>query len=285
MLKKVKIFLSSLLAVLMLCQVGVMSVGAIDDLGSLCYFASKDKNTKVGWDYTSRKYKREEGAYYTYSELVTPIDDQRNIPSNLLNINLYNQLTKGAKTDFLTDYFNAGRMTTDWCIKNDYWDNITEETMQMWTEMLQYEVGEGSQLLTMLLAQTKPDFASASRIYEPFSGVVGTVLGLGSIIIMSLLVVTMLLDIAYISIPTVQVMFGDDGGNSGIHSKLISKAARRAVQQDGGDKGTKEELWVYLKGSFVKILALGVCLLYLVSGNIFSLVGWMIDLFQGFVGL
>ena len=284
MLKKVKIFLSSLLAVLMLCQVGVMSVGAKDDLGTLAYYASQEKNTAVGWDYTSRKYKREEGSYYKYKDLVSTVSNKET-PNTLLNINFYNQLTKGAKTDFLTDYFNAGRMTTDYCIKHDFQEGVTEETMQMWTEMLQYEVGEGSQLLTMLLAQTKPDFASASRIYEPFSGVVGTVLGLGSIIIMSLLVVTMLLDISFISIPAVQVMFGDDSGNSGIHSKLISKAARRAVQQDGGDKGTKEELVAYLKGSFVKLLALGVCLLYLVSGNIFSLIGWMIDLFQGFVGL
>ena len=149
--------------------------------------------------------------------------------------------------------------------------------------------------MAALMSDTKPDYASANRIYQPFSGLVGTALGLISILIMSLLAVTMALDIAYIVIPSFQLLLdgGDDagGGQAKGMSRIISQEARSAVKSvsDGGGggqsgSGNKMAIGQYFKMRWKALIVLGICLLYLVQGQIYSFVAWVIDLVSGFLG-
>ena len=43
-------------------------------------------------------------------------------------------------------------------------------------------------------------------------------------------------------------------------------------------------LGVYFKYRWLELVVLGICLLYLVSGNIYSFVAWVLDLVSGFLG-
>ena len=155
----------------------------------------------------------------------------------------------------------------------------------------------GSQLLASLLSETKPDYAKANQIYKPFSGPIRVILGVISILIMALLGVTMALDLAYIVIPAFQLMMSGEGGDGngqgaqGI-SKIISVEARNAVQaaEGGGGaggqngSGNKMAVGLYFKARWKGLLVLGICLLYLVQGQIYSLVAMIIDLVSGFLG-
>ena len=161
----------------------------------------------------------------------------------------------------------------------------------------QNKAGMGSQLLATLMSETKPDYASANAIYAPFSGVVGTIIALIAILVMALLGVTMALDIAYIVIPPVQMALGgDEGGQGGKDGKkglsgLVSKEARSAVKaaEGGGGAGGqsgeyKAAIGIYFKYRWKGLVILGICLLYLVQGEIYNFVAWFIDLFSGFLG-
>lgn len=244
----------------------------------------------ASWDYSSRTYKCSDGGYKVYSELAKN-DIQQPIDENTLGT-----LTTGAKNQFLTDYYNAGQSVINWSKKNNYESGITEEAGTNWLERIQSTAGVGSQLMTTLMAQTKPDYITANRLYAPFSGTVGTILGIVAILIMAFLAITMVLDLAYIAIPAFQLFIegdGQGGGQGGGKKKsFISHEAMEAVQMaeggqgGGGQSGSSNKLAVsiYFKKRVLMLVVLGICLLYLVSGNIFSLVGWFIDLLSGFLG-
>lgn len=239
-----------------------------------------------GWNYANNTYKCADGGYKLYDQIARE-DTQKPLDEAALD-----SLTTGAKKDFLTDYFNAGMMI----INDDPMDEVTEEVGTNWLELVQNTAGVGSQLMTTLMAQTKPDYITANRIYKPFSGPVGTVLGIVSILITAFLAITMVLDLAYIAIPTFQLFVdgSDDGkgGQGGGKKSFISSEAMEAVQMaqggqgGGGQNGSSNKLAVsiYFKKRVLMLVVLGICLLYLVSGNIFALVGWIIDLMSGFLG-
>lgn len=256
-----------------------------------------------------KTYPIKDGGYYLYSEVV----GSTLAGSEIVDLNKFNQLTTGSKQKFLQDLFkcaNAYAFATE--KGGDKMKTITgganSETVGILYEYLEGKDGMGSVLMASIMENTKPDFSSANKIYEPFSGVIGTILGLIAVIIMALLGVTMALDIAYITIPAVQLMLdGGEGGGShtGMQpgqpgagggkgkglSGLVSQAARNAVQaaagqgnQGQGGEGNKMALGVYFKYRWLELVVLGICLLYLVSGNIYSFVAWVLDLVSGFLG-
>ena len=142
-------------------------------------------------------------------------------------------------------------------------------------------------MLNMILKNTNPDFVTANKIYQPFSGLVGTLLGLGAVLIMAFLALVMICDIAYISLPPVRLFAGDEQ-NGKVSSKLFSHDAIYAVQcaenDDKGDGSPKQALGIYFKRRVFMLILLGICLLYLIQGQIFSLVGMVLDLVSGFFG-
>lgn len=240
-------------------------------------------------DFATDEFKTEGGGFKLYTSISNY--------DNYINADVFSTLKAGEKQKFLKDELQIGNAMV-YATENDdpLGGGVTSDTLNGMLQTLQDKSGMGSQLLATLLSETKPDYATANRLYKPFSGVVGTILGVISILIMALLGITMALDIAFIVIPAFQlIMGGDDGGNGkegSKFSKLISVEARNAVNaaeggggaggQDGS--GHKMALGIYFKARWKGLVILGICLLYLVQGQIYSFVAWVIDLLSGFLG-
>lgn len=246
----------------------------------------------------NKKYKVKDGGYYLYGELSGYTAGSGSAYANgstadastkLIVEDRFSKLTAGAKQDFLKDVFKVANAAAYYEM-----EGITDGTVTEIYDELQTYNGMGSQLMASLLSETKPDYATANRIYKPFSGIVGTCLGFLSIIILALLGLTMALDLAFICIPTVQLILGSerDGGGSGngatkAMSKIVSIEAVKAVQSsaDGGKDGDyKAAVGIYFKYRWKGLVILGICLLYLVQGQIWTFVAWIIDLLSGFLG-
>lgn len=306
-----KFFISFMMICMIACQgmtVFASSVSASDGLKNLTNAIAhansseiKDVEKSKEWDYSNKTYKCKDGGYKIYKELLnTVVSSDKSYNSdaclnNPINENNLQNLTTGAKNEFLTDYYNAGQSVINGERSSNYPHGITEEVGNVWLEAIQNTEGVGSQLVTTLMSQTKPDFVTANRIYAPFSGTVGTILGVIAILIMAFLAITMVLDLAYIAIPAFQVFIGGEGGNGQGGDKkksIISNEAIEAVQMaaggqgGGGQSGNSNKLAVsiYFKKRVLMLIVLCICLLYLVSGNIFALVGALIDLLSGFLG-
>lgn len=264
----------------------------VNAVASPTHTSSDEGYIEAEWDYSNRTYKKSEGGYYLYDDLTIDGDAGCRTP---LDEHKLSELKTGAKKAFLTDYFLAGQSILDAEKKDNYSNGITEDVGTAWLDAVQNIEGVGTQLMTTLMAQTKPDYQAANRIYKPFSGTVGTILGVISILIFAALALTMVLDLAYIAIPTFQLFVDGDGGNGGDgkgKKSFISQEARDAVSMAVGGSGSsgqnggsnKLAVSIYFKKRVLMLCVLGICMLYLVSGQIFALVGMFLDLFSGFLG-
>ena len=253
-----------------LCQ------GAVGTSGNKCNVAA---NT----------YKLEGGGTVKYTELIDSTDAGET--KGYINEAQFNKLRGSEKSKFLGDMNNVANVTID----NS--KLVTEDTRTTWLNNVQNCNGVGTQLMTALLQNTKPDYATANKIYKPFSGVVSTALGLGAILIMAALGIVMVLDLSYIGIPLFRGFCdgGDSGngqGGGGAKGKLVSFEAHSAVQEAEGGQGgggqsggsKKTAVAIYFKKRVIMLIVLGICLLYLIQGQIFTLVSWILDLMSGFLG-
>lgn len=229
--------------------------------------------------YGKKTYELSGGGYIAGSSLF--IKDSSN--QYTIDENKFNQLTGDAQTAFVEDFATACNEIND-STANQY-DQVTDETVDNWWKQLQKKKGMGSKFLSQVLADTKPDFVTAKKWYQPFSGPIGTLLAFGSIIALALLGLVMVMDILYITIPPLR-FFVDDKGEDGkvAISKLFSHAAISAVKQaeESSDGKHKQALGIYFKSRVVELVILGICLLYLVQGEIYTVVGWILDLLSGF---
>lgn len=247
-------------------------------------------STEVHSKVSSNEYEMEGGGTIKGSQLLTKnetgqydIDKQE-----------YKKLNSKGRDAFATDVVDASNEA----VENGEKTGVTEETQAKWLKDLQKNPGFGSKVLNQTLKNTGPDFVTANQIYEPFSGFFSTVLGLGAILIMVLLGITIMMDIFYITVPLFRLIAGDSGGGGGgmngsdgggakVGSKLVSHQARNAVEaaeNSGGDGKQKSALGQYMKGKIFELFLVGLALVYLIQGQIYVAVGMFLDLMNGFLG-
>jgi len=250
----------------------------------------------TGQSLVEKDYTRQGGGYWLYTEITGVSGDV--LGKEIINEEKYNELTAGQRQEFLKDFISVAyaweQFTSEQKGPVGSDNKFTGETVTSLMNELQQVSGAGSQIMAALMEDVKPDYATANRILKPFSGITGTILGILAIATMIGVGFTMANDIAYIEVPMYQVMLdgGDDGGQGkkGL-AKIISVAARGAVQaadSGGGASGqsgnNKQAISLYFKARWKGLLVLGICLLYLVGGHIWSFVAWIIDLVSGFLG-
>lgn len=241
-------------------------------------------------DVSKRRYKKKEGGTIIYTNLFNQGNTDMPINQDALD-----SLTNGAKSSFLKDMLRVAYAKVEEDKNNTTDDAVTESTLTDYLSIIQSQAGVAGTLLASILSNVKADFIGGNRIFAPFSGPIGIGLGLISILIMALLGLTMALDLAYIVIPPFQMLMGDGTGNGnesgkGFHvSGFISQEARMAVKsaEGGGQAGSgeyKAAVWTYFKYRWKGLVLLGICLLYLIQGQMYSFVAWFLDLFSGLLG-
>lgn len=237
--------------------------------------AKKQLTTYVTGQMTANKYDVDGGGSISGKDLFkgSPTDGYQLDEGN------FSKLDKKAQQEAVND---IARFSNE-AVQSDNAKGVSESTVQNWWKELQQNPGVGSKFLNVILEQTKPDFVTANKIYKPFSGPVSTVLGVLAIVTMALLGLVMAADIMYIVIPPFRMVVGGAEGKK--KSMFISQAAINAVQaeesaQDGG--GTKQAVGIYFKNRVIALILVGIALFYLVQGEIYKFVGWILDLVAGF---
>lgn len=269
----------------------------------------KGSYTSVNFDIdvADKVYKSSGGGYIAYGSLTTgPADTEQ-----FFLANTYSKLTSSGKQQFLEDILeiaNAMVYDTDNGVgSTDYplGSGVTSDTLDDMFDILQNKAGMGAQVLAAVMKDAKPNFAKASNMLSPFNGVVGTVLGVISIVTISLLGFSVGLDILVIAVPPIQLAVlgeGAGGGGSGSQeghtsalAKIVSVEARRAIAESegggsGGSNGNqggkfKSPIIGYLGKKWISLACIFIAILYLVSGSLYTLIVQVIDLFSGFLGL
>lgn len=239
--------------------------------------AMQNLTTYVYGKMSQNEYSLKEGGSLRGSELF----DGKPTSGYDLNSKAFSRLSSKAQSEVVSDI----AMLCNEAVDSESVRGVEDSTVQSWWKQLQTKDGVGSKFMGEILKNTKPDFVTANKIYEPFSGLVGTLMGMGAVLIMAFLGLVMVADIAYIALPPVRIFYSDKAKGSG-GSKIFSNDAIHAVRvsEESGDGERKQALGIYFKSRVLMLIILGICLLYLVQGQIYTLVGYILDLVSGFLG-
>lgn len=131
---------------------------------------------------------------------------------------------------------------------------------------------------------TTADVLGGLSFMAPFQGTFGLILGFAVIFIALFLVVSTVLDIAYLISPNIMNWFLDETGEKPKKRRLlISREAKYCAE--ASIQGTlKSNIYItYLGKRWVTYVILSVCILYLLSGEIAKLIGGILDIAQGII--
>lgn len=137
---------------------------------------------------------------------------------------------------------------------------------------------EVHQSIKYLTEDTSADLATARTWLAPFTGGLGTVIGVLVLVIFIFLGVGILWDIAYLALPPLQ-FFLERGEE---HKKPfgVSAEAWKANREVALDyKNTKSEITEYLKKRVPVILICAICIGYLISGKVYEILTYVANAF------
>lgn len=137
-----------------------------------------------------------------------------------------------------------------------------------------------SSAVRYLRSDTSADFAKAASWFKPFGSTFGVLLGLLSLFIFMFMGLSITVDISYMVLPGVRVLI--EGGMGG-KPKWVSREAYSSVKESEDamqSNNYKGYMGLYFKRRIPSILAIAIALGYLISGEIYSIITYIIDAFS-----
>src|SRR5690606_23094815 len=141
------------------------------------------------------------------------------------------------------------------------------------------EQDEGTaSVVRQLSSDVTTDLATASSILKPFSSPISVFLGVACIILFFMLTVSVIFDIAFLTIPIFQafVMRNDQ-----VRPAYISQEAWDAllIAESNLGTGNNPSVWgVYFKSKTKTFIIVGITLGYLIGGQVFEFATFIVDL-------
>lgn len=194
-----------------------------------------------------------------------------NVANITINMTEYNKLGNKAKQDLMQV-----------ALDTTYNSNVSKTNRNKIYNALCKQDEPTSALVRQLSEDVNADFAGAYKYFKPFSGPLGVVLGLLTLAIFVILGLTLVIDIAFITLPFVQSLLLNTDGKA----KFVSIEAVNAVKEQESKSGSEyvNPMGIYLKSKTKQYIAIFICILYLMSGKIFSLLARFMDYFSGILG-
>ena len=160
-------------------------------------------------------------------------------------------------------------------------DNISGQSKSRIYNFIASQDEATASLVRQLSNDVNSDFASAYSYFKPFTSTLSTFFGLFSIGLIIALTLMILIDISFLVIPVISSFLVHDDGKK---PKIISNEAWIAFKESERDAANpKDSMAIYLKRKSIQLVCISICILYLVSGKIYVLVGNLIDMFKGFI--
>lgn len=135
-----------------------------------------------------------------------------------------------------------------------------------------------SAAVKFLRSDASSDFAEAASWFKPFGSVFGVVMGFLSLFIFMFMGLSIVIDLAYMSLPLFRLWVEKEEGKK---PKLVSNEAYSAVKKSESSVTENYEgyMSIYFKRRTGSIILMAIALGYLISGQIYDIVVYIIDSF------
>lgn len=197
------------------------------------------------------------------------LNKQGNIMNISINNKVYGKLNMNEKQQFMSIALNGIQNSSISVInRNKIYSFLADSDKRV------------SGLVRQLSEDVTVDMPAAYAWFRPFSGPLSVFLGCITIAIFALLGISIVVDIAFLTIPALQwVLIRKSSENT--KPRLISLEAWDSYKE--ASLTHSGVLGIFFRKKAGQMIVLGICVLYLVSGNLFALVAKIIDYFQGLV--
>lgn len=135
-----------------------------------------------------------------------------------------------------------------------------------------------SAAIKYLKSDASADFVEAKAWFRPFSGVIGTVMGLICLVVFLLLGISCLFDLAYLCLPTFQALL--EHGEEHKRPFGVSREAWRSMKDVTSDMKYRNIMSVYFSRRMPVVIVCCICLGYIISGQIYDMLVFIIDAFS-----
>lgn len=135
-----------------------------------------------------------------------------------------------------------------------------------------------SAAVNLMRSDASTDFAQAASWFKPFGSVAGIILGFLSLMIFMLTALSIVFDMAYISLPGFKVAL--DRGKDGRPIWVSREAYSAVVDSENSIESTyKSAISYYCRRRIPAMILMAIALGYLISGQIYDLLVYLIDSF------
>lgn len=256
MMKRLSVIVISFTVCLMLsipclaADISLLKLPDTDDIGVL--------TAEIGSDYSGKK-----GEFVTYFKIENGC---------LVMDSMFNDIKPSERIAMISEFVE----------RLSRWDISNLSRQAIYTSIAEGIDDSIAAYIPEIKELTTADLAAAYAWYIPFSGIVGTLLGVGVIILVLFLVFSSTLDLLYLGMPAMSDFI--DTGNEGLKKLLIvSREARAAAKET--TLGSKSNIYaLYLKRRWWTILLIAICILYLISGQLGSIIGWFMSVAEAMTG-
>lgn len=131
-----------------------------------------------------------------------------------------------------------------------------------------------------LKSDASADFVAARSWFRPFGSAIGIVMGVMCLLIFVFLAASVAFDLCYMLIPGVQAIL--EGGEENKKPFGVSREAYKTVREVESSAEYKSVLSIYLKRRVGIVLLCALCLAYIISGQIYDILVFLIDAFSQF---
>lgn len=135
-----------------------------------------------------------------------------------------------------------------------------------------------TQAIRYLQSDASADLVEAQNWLRPFSGVMGTVMGVVALMTFIFLTASVIFDLAYLSLPMVQGIL--EHGEENKRPFGVSREAYRSLRDVEKNPKFKGILSIYFQRRLPVFIGIAICLGYVVSGNIYDFIIFFVDNFS-----
>lgn len=130
-----------------------------------------------------------------------------------------------------------------------------------------------------LQTDASADFVEAKSWIAPFTGPISTVMGVLCLLIFIFLSLSIIVDLAYLALPGVQLLC--ERGELNKRPFGVSTEAWKTNKKYSSENISENIITCYLKKRVPVIIVISICLSYLISGKIYSILVFFMDAFGG----
>ncbi|HFL3696570.1 hypothetical protein [Clostridioides difficile] len=155
---------------------------------------------------------------------------------------------------------------------------VSDATQQYIFDLIRQQNTSASvMLIPMIMDSTKADTYTAMRVMSPLSEFIRVLLGMGAITVVFVLVITTIIDLLYLSFP-----YGRNSGQKPSAVSLEAYSALKECESSITSSGNfKSQHLIYAKRKAFSFIIVSFCLVYLVAGELSSIVAWFLSLASG----